>query len=235
MQTAQLLTLSGRVRAALVAATASLVVLGTALPGPTMADQAPTSQTTAASQQPEKIGAHTHQLHGIVKTAPSSGSSTFVVTTERYGDVTVSFSSAVSNGQGHGHGHGHGRGSSTAHTQAASAADVKAGDRVIVQGSTDGQTFIARRVHVLQTQDAGQHATHLVGTITGVSTTNGITTLTVKLADGTSQSVTVSSASRIRPAGKTTADLTVGTKVTVVEKDGAATGGAATGVVVMPA
>ncbi len=67
---------------------------------------------------------------------------------------------------------------------------------------------------------------HLVGTITNATTT----TLTVKVADGTSQSVAVSADTRIRPQGKTVADLTVGTKVTVVSKNGTATG-----VVVIPA
>ena len=149
MQTAQL-TLRGRVRAAFVAATASLVVLGTTLPGAAMADQAPTTQTTAASQQPQAIGSHTHQLHGVVKTAPSSGSTTFVVTTDRYGDVTVSLTGAGSNGHAHGHGHGHGSGAAGA-VAVATTAEVKAGERVVVQGSTsaDGKTFVARRVHVL--------------------------------------------------------------------------------------
>jgi len=56
------------------------------------------------------------------------------------------------------------------------------------------------------------------------------TTLSVKLADGTTQSVTLSTDTKIRPEGKTVADLAVGTKVTVVSKNGAATG-----IVVMPA
>src|SRR3954447_24492393 len=90
MQTTHLLTLRGRVRAAFLATSASLVVLGMTLPGAAMADQAAAAQTTAASQPPEAIGPHTHQLHGIVKTASSSGSTTFVLTTDRYGDVTVS-------------------------------------------------------------------------------------------------------------------------------------------------
>jgi len=229
MQAAQL-TLRGRVRAAVVAATASLVVLGTTLTGAAMADQAPTTQTTETSQQPQAIGSHTHQLHGVVKTAPSSGSTTFVVTTDRYGDVTVSLTGAGSNGHAHGHGHSSGAAGAVA---VATTAEVKAGERVVVQGSTsaDGKTFVARRVHVLPAGGADQqHATHLVGTITTVATANGVTTLTVKLPDGTSQSVTVSSATKIRPEGKTAADLTGGTKVTVVEKNGAATR-----VVVLPA
>ena len=97
---------------------------------------------TSASQQPEAIGLHTHQLHGIVKSAPSSGSTTFVVTTERYGDVTVSFAGARSNGHGHSHGSGVARA-----FEAAIAAEVKADERVIVQGNTSGaSTFNARRV-----------------------------------------------------------------------------------------
>src|SRR4051812_19233551 len=107
MQTGQL-TLRGGVRAAIVGATASLVVLSTMLPSAALADQAPIHQTTAASQQPEAIGSHTHQLHGVVKTAPSSGSTAFVVTTDRYGDVTVSLAGTASNAHAHGHGRGPG-------------------------------------------------------------------------------------------------------------------------------
>jgi hypothetical protein len=46
----------------------------------------------------------------------------------------------------------------------------------------------------------------------------------LKLADGTTQSLSVSADTRIRPEGKTLADLTIGTKVTVISKNGAATG-----------
>ena len=67
---------------------------------------------------------------------------------------------------------------------------------------------------------------HLVGTISSATAT----TLTFKLADGTTQSVTVSADTRIRPQGKTMADLTVGTRVTIVSKNGTATG-----IVLMPA
>ena len=114
---------------------------------------------------------------------------------------------AVANGHGHGRGSGAGRAS-----KVTTAAQVTAGERVIIQGGTsaDGKTFNARRVHVLHTGGAIQHATHLVGTITTAATTNGVTTLTVKLTDGTTQSVTVSSSTRIRPQGKTAADLTPG-------------------------
>ena len=221
-------TLGGRVWTALVAASASLLLVGTTLTGAAWADQEQ-GQTTAASQQPEALGAHTHQVHGTVKTVPSSGSSTFVVTTKRFGDVTVSLAGATT-APANGHGHGHGKGSNAAGTS--SAANLKTGDRVVVHGSTsaDGKTFTATRMHVLPPQDAAQqssqgtaqHTTHLAGTVTSAATSNGTTTLSIKLADGTSQSITVSSTTRIRPAGKTAADLTIGTNVTVVQRNGAA-------------
>jgi len=98
-----------------------------------------------------------------------------------------------------------------------------------VQGRTsaDAKSFIARRVHVLPAAEGvGQRATHLVGSVTSSSASS----LTIKLADGSSQSVAISADTKIRPQGKTVADLTVGTKVTVVSKNGTATG-----IVVMPA
>ena len=94
------LTFTGRVRVGFVAGAASLLLLGTTLAGTALADQAPATQTTSRSQTTQAIGPHTHQLHGIVKTAPSAGSTTFVVTTERYGDVTVSFAGAAANSHG---------------------------------------------------------------------------------------------------------------------------------------
>src|SRR5207237_491278 len=83
-----------------------------------------------------------------------------------------------------------------------------------------------RRVHVLPSNDGARHANHVVGTITGVSTGSNGTTLTIQPADGTSAkvSVLVTSATRIRPQGKTVADLTANTKVTVVMRNGTATG-----------
>ena len=54
--------------------------------------------------------------------------------------------------------------------------------------------------------------------------------MSIKLADGSSTPVSVNASTKLRPDGKTIADLTVGTKVTIVSKDGVATG-----VVVMPA
>src|SRR5258708_5948996 len=161
------LTFTGRVRAGFVAGAASLLLLGTALAGTALADQAPATQTTSRSQTTQAIGPHTHQLHGIVKTAPSAGSTTFVVTTERYGDVTVSFAGAAANSHGRGHGH------SNAHaSELTTAANVKAGDRVIVQGaiSADGKSFNARRVHMLPTRDTAAHPTHPVRTTASVAT-----------------------------------------------------------------
>jgi hypothetical protein len=196
------------------------VIIGAALAAATLAGTA-----LADEQSTDKIGPHTHQLHGTVDATPAAGATTFKLDTERYGQVTVSLTASAPRGRGRGHG------SARSH-EISSLSDLKAGERVVVQGhtSTDGSTFIARRVHVLPEKGPADHATHLVGTISSASTTNGTTTIAVKLADGTTQSVTVSSSTKIRPEGKTVADLVAGTKVTVVEKNGAATG-----VVVMPA
>jgi hypothetical protein len=208
-----------RVRAALIASGTSLILMVGVFAAPALAADQP---NTAAAADTQAIGPHTHQLHGTVKTAPSSGGSTFSVTTERYGDVTVSFAGTTP--RGHGHDHGKAR----AH-ELTTLADLTAGQRVVVQGRTsaDGKSFIARRVHVLPAAEgAGQRATHLVGSVTSSSASS----LTIKLADGSSQSVAISADTKIRPQGKTVADLTLGAKVTVVSKNGTATG-----IVVMPA
>ncbi len=226
------LTFGGRLRAAFIAGGASLVLVATPLAGTALAADQPTTTTTmatqttaAAAQTPEALGPHTHQLHGIVKTAPSAGGTTFTLTTVRFGDVTVSFAGSTLKGRGHARGRARS-------FELATAADLKVGDRVVVQGrsSADGKSFVARRVHVLATKDAAGKARHLVGTISSVATARAGTTLTIKLADGTTQSVSVSSDTKVRPEGKTVADLTVGTRVTVVSKNGTATG-----VVVLPA
>ncbi len=213
-------TFSGRIRAAVVAGGTSLVLAAATLAGTALAaDQ--TAQTAAAV---EKIGLHTHQLHGTVDATPASGASSFVVDTERFGKVTVTFATTST------HGNGHARGKARSF-EVASAATLKAGERVIVQGRTsaDGTTFNARRVHVLPEKGAAR-ASHLVGTIASAATSNGTTTLSIKSADGSSTSVSVNASTKLRPEGKTIVDLTVGTKVTIVSKDGVATG-----VVVMPA
>jgi hypothetical protein len=232
MQWAQF-TLGRRVRNAVVTAGAGLLVVGTTLTGAAWADQGQNNQTSAASQQPEALSLHTHALHGTVKTG---GSSTFVVTTTRYGDVTVSVAATSSNDSGHGNGHGRGHGNGSGATGSSNTASLTAGERVVVLGSpsADFKTFNARRVHVLpagdgadqatgQSHDGAQQATRVAATITSTSSSNGTTTLTIKLADGTSQSVKIPSAARIRPAGKTAADLTVGTKISVVQRNGTVT------------
>ena len=219
------LTFGGRLRAAFIGGAASLVLVGTTIAGTALAaDQPTTTATTAAAQTAEALALHTHQLHGIVKTAPSAGATTFTLTTVRYGDVTVSFAGSTPKGRAHAHG-------KARSSELAKAAELKAGDRVVVLGRTsaDGKSFVARRVHVLPAKDAAGKATHLVGTISSVATGSAGTTLTIKLADGTTQSVSVSSETKIRPVGKSVADLSVGTRVTVVSKNGSATS-----VVVMP-
>jgi hypothetical protein len=208
-----------RVRAALIASGTSLILMVAVFAAPALAADQPNATAAADTHV---IGPHTHQLHGTVTMVPSSGGSTFTVTTERYSDVTVSFAGTTP--RGHGHGHGQAR----AH-ELTTLAGLTVGERVVVQGRTsaDGKSFIARRVHVLPAAEgAGQRATHLVGTVTSSSASS----LTIKLADGSSQSVAISADTKIRPQGKTVADLTSGAKVTVVSKNGTATG-----IVVMPA
>jgi hypothetical protein len=171
--------------------------------------------STSAAAETRVIGPHTHQLHGTVKTASSSSAATFTVTTVRYGDVTVSFAGATPKG------HGHGQGKARAE-ELTGLADLNAGERVVAQGRTsaDGLSFIARRVRVLpMAEDAGERATRLVGTVASADASS----LTIKVADGSSLSVAISADTKIRPHGKTLTDLTAGTQVTVVSKSGTAT------------
>ena len=218
-------SVGGRLRAAVVGGGASLLLAAATLAGTALAADQTTTAAQAAAQTPEALGRHTHQLHGVVKTAPAAGATTFTLTTKRFGDVTVSFAGATPRGRGHAHGRARS-------VELAKVSDLKAGDRAVVQGRTsaDGKSFVARRVHVLPGKDAAARPVHLVGSISAVATASGATTLTIRLADSTSQSVTVSADTKIRPEGKTVADLTVGTKVTLVSKNGVATG-----VVVLPA
>jgi Domain of unknown function (DUF5666) len=209
------LSFGGRVRAAFIGGSFAVLLATASLAAPVLAaEQQTTGQTT------DTIGPHTHQIHGVVKGTLAAGATSFTVTTESYGDVTVTFAGATIPGRGHGHGHARS-------FQVASASDLKDGDRVVVQGHTspDGKTFIARRVHVLPAR-AAAHATHIVGTISAVSSgSNGSTTLTLMPTNGgAAQNVTVTADTRIHPDGKTLADLKIGTKVTVVCKNGTATG-----------
>src|SRR5713226_3959402 len=138
------MTFGGRLRAAFIGGGAGLVLVGTILAGTALAaDQVTTTATTAAqptaaAQTPEVLGPHTHQLHGIVKTAPSAGATTFTLTTVRFGDVTVSFAGNTPKGRGHAQG-------KARSFELARAADINSGDRVVVQGhtSTDGKSFVA--------------------------------------------------------------------------------------------
>jgi hypothetical protein len=214
-------TFGNRLRAAFIGGSFALILATASLAAPALAaDQQTTAQTT------DTIGIHTHQIHGVVKGTPAAGATSFIVTTERYGDVTVTFSGATPRGRGHGNGHARS-------LEVTGASALKDGDRVVVQGSTSagGKTFIARRVHVLPAKGAGAHTAHFVGTISAVSSgSNGSTTLTLTPANGgAAQTVTVPADTRIRPEGSTVSDLKVGTKVTLVSKNGTATS-----VVVMP-
>jgi hypothetical protein len=222
------LHLASRMRAALIGGAVAVLMATASVAAPAMAADQPT--TTAATPEAAPctvrtehciIGLHTHQIHGTVKGTPAAGATSFVVTTERYGDVTVTFPGAKV--RGHGHAAGHARS-----FEVSSVAALKDGDRVVVQGRTsaDGKTFVARRVHLLPAEGAAAHPMHVVGTIATVSTTtNGNTTLTITPTNGsTPESVTVTSDTKIHPDGKSVADLKPGVKVTVVSKNGTATG-----------
>ncbi len=212
------LSFCGRLRAALTGSGLAVLLATASLAAPALAADQPAS-TTAAT--PDAIGPHTHQIHGVVKGTPASGATSFVVTTERYGDVTVTFAGANQT-RGRGHAQGHARSFEVTNPSA-----LKDGDRVVVQGrtSSDGKTFDARRVHVLPAENAAAHPAHVVGTIAAVSTSNGNTILTITPANGSAaQTVTVTSDATIRPDGKTPADLKVGVKITVVSRNGIATG-----------
>src|SRR5438270_7250828 len=89
------LSLGGRVRAALIGGVVAMLVATSSLAAPVLAaDQA---------AQVDAIGPHTHQIHGVVKGTPGSGVTSFVMTTERYGDVNVSFTGATVKSHGRGH------------------------------------------------------------------------------------------------------------------------------------
>jgi hypothetical protein len=211
----------GRLRAAFIGGGFAVLLATASLTAPVLAADEP----TPTAQVPDKIGPHTHQIHGVVKGTPASGATTFTVTTERYGDVNVTFAGATPRGRGRAEGHARS-------FDVAKASDLKAGDRVVVQGRTsaDGSSFIARRVHRLPAEGPAGHATHLVGTISAVASTSTGTTLTLIPVNGTApQTVSITSDTKIRPEGKTVADLKVGTRVSVVTRNGTATG-----VVVMP-
>lgn len=210
-------TVSRGIRAAVLGGAASLALVLAVLAGTALA----ADQNTPPA---DTLGPHTHQLHGTVDSTPAAGATSFALDTERYGQVVVTLAGAAPRGNAHGRGQARS-------VEVMVLSELKAGERVVVQGSTsaDGTSFVARRVHALPSRDGSGRPSHLVGTVAAVTTASGASTLLVKLADGTTQSVSVPAATRIRPAGETLADLRVGTKVTVVSKNGIATG-----VVIMP-
>jgi hypothetical protein len=119
-------------------------------------------QSSTSAQVTDAIGPHTHQVHGVVKGTPGSGATSFVVTTQRHGDVTVTVSNSTSTAATNtGHGHGKGQGNAQAQaSQGAAVSDLKDGTRVVVQGhtSSDGNTFVARRIHLLPAGNADDQA-----------------------------------------------------------------------------
>jgi len=145
-----LLSFSGRVRAAILGFSASLLVAAAGL--------------AAVPAAADPLTSDTHALHGVVQGTPSSGATSFVLLTDRYGKVTVNFAGSTPRSRGRMHG-------KARSFEVAKASDLKDLERVVVQGHTsaDGTSFVARRVHVLPPKDTAGHASHLVGTITGVS------------------------------------------------------------------
>ncbi|MBI2756986.1 MAG: hypothetical protein HYX52_09790 [Chloroflexi bacterium] len=197
-------------------------VLGTsAFAGPALAaetplQQTPAQQTPARSETPDVLSSHTRQIHGTVK---SVSGSTFVVDTEKYGAVTVSFTASTPRGRS-AERRPATAGAKAKAFEAGKLADLKAGDRVVVQGTISGSTFNARRVHVLPPTTAAARTTHVVGTVESTTATS----VTVKKPDGTTVTVAVDASTKLQPTGKTLADLAKGLAVTVVVRDSKATG-----------
>ncbi|MBI4492730.1 MAG: hypothetical protein HY690_08075 [Chloroflexi bacterium] len=147
------------------------------------------------------------QIHGTVKAGSASTSAkTFVVTTARHGDVSVHFAGLPAGTQAHGKARAH---------QASAVADLHDGDLVVLQGRLSAEggkaVFEARRIHVLP----ARATTHTVGTVDSAT----VSSLTLKLADGSTRTFALSADTRIEPQGKTVTDLKSGTRVTVVSKD----------------
>src|SRR5262249_22310842 len=149
---------------------------------------------------PHALGRHTRLIHGTGESVSGSG---FVLTTGRYGDVNVTLPTSTSTSNREPNGHGR-------RPQTRTAAPVRGGGGAVVLGRTsaDGKSFVARRVQVLGARQGGATRTaHLVGTVVSASATS----ITVKLADGTSQTVSVAGDVKIKLDGKTVADLVAGT------------------------
>lgn len=103
--------------------------------------------------------------------------------------------------------------------QETSIDSLKAGDRVVVVGSTGANgTFLARHIHLLPPLEQNK-VTHVVGTVQSFDGS----ALVVQKSDGTTQTVKVSADTTFKPEGKTAAALAAGVKVTVVARGGNAT------------
>jgi hypothetical protein len=213
-------TLGRRLRAALVAGGLATAVATATVAAPVLAaDQPTTTQTpptppTTAAERP----IHGRQVHGVVEEVKDA--TTFVLRTEKHGKVTVEFKGATVKGRGHD------RGKARAY-QVASVQDLAKGDRVVALGhlSEDATKFVAKRVYKLPTKVA-KKVQHTTGTFAAY-TRDGADKLTITLADGTTQSFSVTPQTRVRsPDGLTLVDvanLSNTTKLTVVSKDGTAT------------
>ncbi|HYY87637.1 MAG TPA: hypothetical protein VFA49_02490 [Chloroflexota bacterium] len=177
---------------------AAVALAALAFAAPALAESQPANQTP-------QVTTRTRQIHGNVKTTSSSS---FVVTTDRYGDVTVDLpSGGLSLPPGLARHHSEGR----SHL-AISASELHVGDRVVIQGRGDtNHHFLARRIHLLH----HAKAQHVVGTFKSFAGS----TLTVTV-NGTDRSFTVNSNTVVRPADKSLSSLSGTPTVTVVSRDG---------------
>ena len=165
-------------------------------------------QPTAPATTP--ITADTRQIHGTVKSIATDFSS-FVVTTRRHGDVTVTVPAAgLKLPAGFAH-HKHHK----SHL-ISSPKELSVGDMVVVQGrmasssTSTAQVFEARRIHLVH----HAKARHVTGTFKSFAAP----TLTITV-NGQDMSFDTTNAV-IRPNGTNLATLTGTPTVTVVTRDG---------------
>lgn len=192
--------------AAFGAVLATLATVVVSVPAFAAADQptAPTAPTTTP------ITAETRQIHGTVKSIATDNTS-FVVTTRRHGDVTVTLpAGGLKLPAGFAH-HKHHK----SHL-VGSLKELAMGDMVVVQGrmaassTSSAQAFEARRIHLVH--HAKAH--HVTGTFK--SFTGPKLTITVNGQDMTFDTTNAT----IRPADTNLATLTGTPMVTVVTRDG---------------
>ena len=160
---------------------------------------------------PTPITAETRQIHGTVKSIATDNTS-FVVTTRRHGDVTVTVpASGLKLPAGFAH-HKHHK----SHL-ISSPKELSMGDMVVVQGrmaassSATAQVFEARRIHLVH----HAKARHVTGTFK--SFTAPKLTITVGGQDMTFDTTNAS----LRPQGTNLATLSGTPTITVVTRDGA--------------